>query len=85
MDRAIFTLCTITAGLCAFFLLRGYLRTHTRLLLWSGICFFLLSVSNALLTVDRWLFPEIDMTNPRLFTTLAGVLLLIYGLVWERE
>ena len=85
MDGVIFSLCAITAMLCAFFLLRGYLRTKTRLLLWSGLCFVLLSINNALIIFDRWIVPETDLMNLRLLASLSGVLLLIYGLVWERE
>jgi hypothetical protein len=85
MDGLIYTLCAVTAGLCAFFLLRGYLRTHMRLLLWSGMCFLLFGVSNLLNVVNHWWLTSADLMVQRLLVTLLGVMLLIYGLVWERE
>ena len=85
MDKVIFGLCAVTATLCAFFLLRGYFRTRTRLLLWSGLCFVFLSVNNVLVIADRWIFPDIPLMNLRLATSLVGILFLIYGLVWERD
>lgn len=85
MDVLIFALCAITAGLCAFLLLRGYSRMRMRLLLWSGMCFILLTASNLLIITDRWLVPDLDLMNVRLLSSLIGVMLLIYGLVWERE
>lgn len=85
MDMIIFGLCALTAGLCAFMLLRGFLHTKMRLLLWSGMCFTLLTISNIMLVADRWMFPEIQLMNLRLSFTLAGVVLLICGLIWERE
>ncbi len=43
---------TLTVGLCAFLLLRAYARVRQRLLLWSGLCFVGLTISNAILFVD---------------------------------
>lgn len=85
MDKLIFALCAFTALLCAFLLFRSYLATRTRLLLWSGLCFALLSLSNLLIIADKWWFPDIPLMNARLYASLAGVTLLIFGLVWERE
>ena len=48
---------TLTVGLCAFLLLRAYGRVRQRLLLWSGLCFVGLTISNALLFFDLSLVP----------------------------
>ena len=48
---------TLTVGLCAFLLLRAYARVRQRLLLWSGLCFVGLTISNAVLFVDLALVP----------------------------
>ncbi len=85
MDKLIFGLCAITSCLCAFLLLRGYLRTRMRLLLWSGLCFVLLFASNLLAIADRWILPDVNLMNGRLLASLLGVMLLIYGLIWEKE
>jgi hypothetical protein len=85
MDRLIYGLCTLTAALCTLLLLRGYLRSRFRLLLWSGLCFAALTVNNVLLVLDRIVLPEVDLLGWRLEVALAAVLLLLYGLVMEGD
>jgi hypothetical protein len=79
---SIYVLCALTAALCAGLLLRGYARSQARLLLWSGLCFCGLALNNALLVVDR-ATPLVDLSAARALPALVGLLLLIYGLVWE--
>ncbi len=66
-------------------LLRAHHRTGTRLLLWSGLCFVGLAFNNAMLVVDLILVPAIDLSTWRLIPAVAGVAVLLYGLVWESE
>lgn len=75
---------TLTALLCAILLLRGYASGRQRLLLWSGLCFLGLTLSNGLLVVDM-LNAQIDLYLLRLGCAAFGTLLLVYGLVWEVE
>lgn len=82
MIHTVYVLCALTSLACAVLLLRGYLRTHVRLLLWSGLCFVGLAVNNALLVVDVNTLVT-DLSNWRTVPALAGVALLIYGLVWD--
>lgn len=83
MDKLIYTLCALTSVACAVLLLRTYLHTRFRLLLWSGLCFVGLAVNNAILVLDRVVFPSIDLSVWRLLTALFAVLLLLYGLIME--
>lgn len=76
---------TITVGLCAWLLLRGYINGRARLLLWSGLCFAGLTVSNALLFVDLTIVPHVNLYIWRLAVAAVSVLLLIYGLVFESD
>jgi hypothetical protein len=76
---------TLTVGLCAFLLLRAYGRVRQRLLLWSGLCFVGLTISNALLFVDLALFPEVSLYTLRLSVAAASMLLLLYGLIFESD
>lgn len=77
---------TLTVGLCAFLLLRAYARVRTRLLLWSGLCFAGLMVSNAITLVDLWIIPEtISLYRWRLGVAAASMLILLYGLVFESD
>jgi hypothetical protein len=74
---------TLTVGLCAFLLLRAYGRVRQRLLLWSGLCFVGLTISNALLFIDLLLFPGVSLYTLRLSAAAASMLLLLYGLIFE--
>ncbi len=86
MASIVYILGTLTTLLCAILLLRGYLRTRQKLLLWSGACFVGLTVSNALLFIDLGLLPTaVDLYLWRLSTAAGSMLLLVFGLVWESE
>lgn len=83
MGTLVYALCALTSLACAVLLLRGYARTHARLLLWSGLCFAGLALNNILLVVDKRLVPTMDLSLWRSVPALVGVALLLYGLVWE--
>lgn len=85
MAALIYSLCALTAFACAALLLRGYLRSRFRLLLWSGLCFCGLFLNNALLVIDRLLLPQQDLSLLRLAVALVALLPLLYGLIWEDE
>ena len=85
MVEIVYLLCAGTSAACAFLLLRGHHRTGTSLLLWSGLCFVGLALSNAVLVVDLILVPDVDLSAWRLVPSAIGVALLLYGLVWESE
>ncbi|HEY5800470.1 MAG TPA: DUF5985 family protein [Burkholderiaceae bacterium] len=86
MAAIVYSLCGLTAFLCAWMLLRSYQRTRYRLLLWSGLCFAGLTFNNILLIVDRLVFPtSIDLGTWRLLAALGALLPLLYGLIWEDE
>jgi hypothetical protein len=75
----------LTAGLCAVLLLRAYARVQQRLLLWSGICFSGLTLSNALVVVDLAVIPEFSIYVWRLAVAAVSLLLLVYGLIFESD
>jgi heme/copper-type cytochrome/quinol oxidase subunit 4 len=79
----VYALCALTSIACAVLLLRGYFRSRVRLLLWSGLCFAGLALNNVLLFVDLRVLPETDLSLVRTLPAIAGVMILIYGLVWE--
>jgi len=85
MGAAVYILGTVTTLLCAVLLLRGYLRTRTRLLLWSALCFFGLAVSNLLIFVDLVIYPNLDLYLWRLLTAAVAMMILLYGLICEGE
>lgn len=77
---------TLTVGLCAFLLLRAYARVRQRLLLWSGLCFVGLAVSNAVLFFDLAIVPaDVSLYSWRLAIAAFSMLLLLYGLIFESD
>lgn len=86
MGPIVYILGTLTTLLCAVLLLRAYVQGRVKLLLWSGLCFMGLTVSNVLVFIDLVILPStIDLYLARLFAAAVAMLLLLYGLVWESE
>jgi hypothetical protein len=86
MAGAVYILGALVALCCGSLLLRGYRRGRQKLLLWSGLCFLGLAISNFLIFVDLILLPAaIDLYPLRLATDCVAMLLLLYGLIWEGE
>ncbi len=85
MAEAVYVLSTITSVACAWLLLRAYTRTRSRLLLWSGLCFVGLGLTDIARIIDQLAFPDTDLATWRLVPAAAGTLLLVYGLVWDAE
>jgi uncharacterized protein DUF5985 len=83
MSFAVYILCALTSLACAVMLLRSYVKTRVRLLLWSGLCFIGLTANNVLLFVDLIVVPNVDLSLWRHCATLAGLALLLYGLIWD--
>jgi hypothetical protein len=83
MAAMVYILGALTSLACAVLLLRGYSRGRKRLLLWSGLCFAGLALSNLLIFVDLILLPGRDLYLWRLATTGVAMALLLYGLIWE--
>jgi hypothetical protein len=54
-------------------------------LLWSGLCFAGLTVSNALVVIDLALVPEFSIYVWRLAVAALSLLLLLYGLIFESD
>jgi hypothetical protein len=86
MGPVVYILGTLTTLLCSTMLLRAYAYGRVKLLLWSGLCFVGLTLSNALLFIDLVLTSEsVDLYFARLGTAALAMLLLVFGLVWESE
>ena len=83
IGTVVYALCALTSLACAWLLLRGYARTRVRLLLWSGLWFTGLALNNILLFIDVRVLPEVDLSIVRTIPAVIGILLLVFGLVWE--
>lgn len=85
MNAALYILNTVTTLLCAILLLRAWSHVRRKLLLWSGLCFAMLSLSYALKFADLVIFLETDLYTWRLATAALAMCLLLYGLIWESQ
>ena len=81
----IYSLCALTAAVCAYLLLQAYRRGGYRLLLWSGLCFAGLTINNLFLVCDKLVFPNIDFSVWRNASMLLSMAVLLYGLIWDTE
>ena len=85
MSGLVYVLCAITSLFCAWLLFREYRTSRTALLFWSGMCFAFFALNNMLLVADRLLYPDVDLSLRRLLPALAGMIVLLYGLIWHSD
>lgn len=85
MATIIYSLCTLTSLMCCWLLLNAFRRTRNHLLFWSGLCFAGLTLNNLLVILDRILFPDVDLLTWRLSSALIALLMLLFGLIWQKE
>jgi hypothetical protein len=83
MATVVYVLCAGTSVVCALLLLRAWLRSRSRLLLWSGLCFLWFAANNVLLFVDLEVVPDSDLSVARSGTAFVGAATLLLALVWE--
>lgn len=81
----VYLLCLASSAVCAWLLARRYARTQTRLLLWASLCFALLAVNNLLVVLDLMVISSVDLSLVRLVASVAAVLVLLYGFIWELD
>lgn len=85
LSGIVYLLCAATCLLCGVMLLRGYFRTHVRLLLWSGLCFFGLMIDNIMLYADVILVPSFSLVIWRKVPGLIAIVALVVGLIWDSK
>lgn len=85
MGPIVYVLCALTSLGCAVLLARGYRRSRARLLLWSALCFFGITLQNVFLFVDLVLVPQLDLSIVRNAIAFVSVAMLVFGLIWEGE
>lgn len=82
--EAVYVLCGVTSILCAILLLRGWRVTGARLLFWASLCFICLAIDNIVVVLDFVVTgPDVDLFWFRTPAALAGMLVLVYGLIRE--
>ena len=85
MASLIYSLCALLSLGIAVLLWTHYLRTRSRLLYWSALCFTGLTANNVMLVLDKLVLVGHDLALARQWTALASLALLLYGLVYEDE
>jgi hypothetical protein len=83
--EAVYLLCALTSLACMVLLLRGYMRSRARILLWSVCCFAFLAANNALLFVDLVIFPAVDLVPYRDLTAFLAMAVLVVGLILDAD
>lgn len=81
----VYGLCLLASTACAVLLVRSWLATRTRLLLFSAICFALLAVNNFFVVGDMVIWLDVDLTLARQLSALGALGVLLYGFIWEAE
>ena len=81
----VYALCFATSAMCAWLLFRSYRKSSARLLMWSAACFVFLAVSNLVVILDILVIPGVDLRIYRLTLSLAAVLTLLFGFIWDLE
>jgi len=54
-------------------------------LFWASLCFLGFALNSVLLFIDLVLLPHVDLFFWRTLPALVGVMLFLYGLIWEVE
>ena len=85
MSSVIYGLCAAVALLCAVVLFAAWRRQRHRLLLWSGLCFAGFTINNALLVLDKVIYPDVDLSVWRTGVAVISIAVLLYGLIWDAD
>ena len=85
MAATVYILSALISLACAVLLLRSWAQSRTGLLLWAAICFVGLTLNNAVLFVDKIVVTDVDLSLWRAIPALAGMLALVFGLLWEES
>ena len=87
LPEIVYLLCALTSITCAILLLRGYLRSRARILLWSTVSFAFLAINNSLLFLDLVILPgpAYDLRPLRDLSALIAGAVLVYGLIWDSD
>ena len=81
--KTIYLLCAATSLLVAMMLMRQYVKSRTRLLLWSVISFAGLAVNSVLVYIDLVMYTGVDLSMYRSAAGAFAMAVMLYGLIWE--
>lgn len=79
----VYVLCAVASLTCTLLLVRGWRRSGNRLLLYSSLCFLMLTLSQAVLVIDLVFVPQVDLLVFRQLLSGLGLVLLVWGFIWD--
>ncbi|MFZ0268083.1 DUF5985 family protein [Caulobacter sp.] len=80
----VYILCMLTSAACAGLLVRAWLASRSRLLLWTAISFGFLALNNLLLVADLVIFvTQVNLLPYRQAAAGLAITSLLYGFIWE--
>lgn len=85
LPSVVYLLCFLSALACSILLLRAYLGSRSRLLLWVGLGFSALTLNNLLLVLNLVVWRGADLWAARQAAAALAVGILLYGFLWEAE
>jgi hypothetical protein len=85
LPQIVYILCALTSLACAVLLVRGYVRSKARILLWSALCFVFLFANNVFLYLDVIILPWVNLTAFRDITSFLAAAILVWGLIWDTD
>lgn len=85
MALTVYALCALTALACSILLFLASRRSGSRMLFWSGMCFFLLTLANAAVIADSYVFTRLPLWPVRHGLSLLAICALLYGLIFEER
>ncbi|HYE60475.1 MAG TPA: DUF5985 family protein [Phycisphaerales bacterium] len=86
LPHVVYVLCALTAMMCAVLLARAYLKSQSRLLLFSALCFTALALNSILLVVDRIVLPtEVDLRAWRIGVATVGLVVMLGALITSKD
>ncbi len=84
LPALVYLLCAAASVCCLVLLTRAYLRSRSRLLLWSALAFVGFAANNLLVFIDLVLLPtDIDLLPLRHIASIGALAVLLYGFIWE--
>lgn len=85
LPALVYVLCFATCTLCAGLLVRAWMFSRTRLLMFMAISFTLFAINNLFLFMDLVVLEERDLWVFRYVPALLGIAVMVVGFIWEAE
>ncbi|MGZ3651752.1 MAG: DUF5985 family protein [Bdellovibrionota bacterium] len=83
LAQLVYILCSLTSLLATILLWQSFRKTGVRLLFWSALCFFGLTVNNVMLFLDVIVYTQTDLAVSRTLPAVLGLCALLFGFIWE--